>query len=243
MSPDEFRSGLLAIAAEFIRRIRSLLRVLPANPSDEVWDAFVREVHREMLRARRESYLLARDYYASQRADAVEPGYEPEPRERAYPVQVLDSVLERTTRAHLDGLEEWEVDRERIERETLATLERHVVQAGRDAVLDAASEDPQAVGFARVPSGAETCAFCLMLASRGAVYKSEQTARFKDGTRDPYHNNCDCVIVPVFVRNRWDGRERADEAKRIYDEAQKAFPDDPPLKALRKFLGEQSPDS
>lgn len=48
--------------------------------------------------------------------------------------------------------------------------------------------------YARVPSGRETCGFCLMLASRGFVYRSEKTAQGSHG----FHNHCDCVIVPGF---------------------------------------------
>lgn len=45
--------------------------------------------------------------------------------------------------------------------------------------------------FARVPTGAHTCAFCLMLAGRGFVYGSEEAA----GAFDQWHNDCDCVVV------------------------------------------------
>lgn len=48
--------------------------------------------------------------------------------------------------------------------------------------------------YARVPSGRETCGFCLMLASRGFVYRSEKTAQGSHG----FHNHCDCVVVPGF---------------------------------------------
>ena len=48
--------------------------------------------------------------------------------------------------------------------------------------------------FARVPTGTETCAFCLMLASRGAVYHSRKTA----GEFKHFHRNCDCKVVPSF---------------------------------------------
>lgn len=51
--------------------------------------------------------------------------------------------------------------------------------------------------FARVPSGAETCTFCLMLASRGAVYHSRKTA----GEFKHFHRNCDCKVVPGFEDN------------------------------------------
>lgn len=48
--------------------------------------------------------------------------------------------------------------------------------------------------FARVPTGTETCTFCLMLASRGAVYHSRKTA----GEWGRFHRGCDCKVVPSF---------------------------------------------
>ena len=48
--------------------------------------------------------------------------------------------------------------------------------------------------FARVPTGLETCTFCLMLASRGAVYHTRKTA----GEFKHFHRRCDCKIVPGF---------------------------------------------
>lgn len=50
------------------------------------------------------------------------------------------------------------------------------------------------VRFARVPTGAETCTFCLMLASRGAVYHTRKTA----GEFRHFHRRCDCKVVPGF---------------------------------------------
>jgi len=50
--------------------------------------------------------------------------------------------------------------------------------------------------YARVPTGLETCAFCFMLASRGFVYESENSAEIARRTGDKYHTNCDCIIVP-----------------------------------------------
>lgn len=50
------------------------------------------------------------------------------------------------------------------------------------------------VRFARVPTGLETCAFCIMLASRGAVYRTRKTA----GEFKHFHRRCDCKIVPGF---------------------------------------------
>ena len=50
------------------------------------------------------------------------------------------------------------------------------------------------VRFARVPTGYETCSFCLMLAGRGAVYYSRKTA----GEFSHFHRRCDCKVVPCF---------------------------------------------
>lgn len=48
--------------------------------------------------------------------------------------------------------------------------------------------------FARVPTGFETCTFCLMLAGRGAVYHTRETA----GAFSHFHRGCDCKVVPSF---------------------------------------------
>lgn len=48
--------------------------------------------------------------------------------------------------------------------------------------------------FARVPTGTETCMFCLMLASRGAVYHTRKTA----GEWRHFHRGYDCKVVPSF---------------------------------------------
>ena len=45
--------------------------------------------------------------------------------------------------------------------------------------------------FARVPSGVNTCTWCAMLASRGYVYWTEETA----GKFSKWHDNCRCTVV------------------------------------------------
>ena len=59
---------------------------------------------------------------------------------------------------------------------------------------NAARDRKRGVRFARVPTGAETCTYCLMLASRGAVYHSRKTA----GEFRHFHRRCDCKVVPGF---------------------------------------------
>ena len=73
-------------------------------------------------------------------------------------------------------------------------MDYEIKKAAGQAAANAAIKDPEDVKFARVPSGAETCEFCLMLASRGFVYGSKANA----GALDHWHPHCDCRIVPGF---------------------------------------------
>lgn len=57
------------------------------------------------------------------------------------------------------------------------------------------------VAFARVPMGPTTCDFCLMLASRGFVYLSKESA----GEFDRYHRHCDCRIIPGAAGTEIEG--------------------------------------
>lgn len=71
------------------------------------------------------------------------------------------------------------------------------------------------VAWARVLTGADNCSFCVMLASRGAVYSSKAHAGSKSYK---FHNNCDCLVVPVFDREDWPGKEAADYLYKIWEE-------------------------
>ena len=80
---------------------------------------------------------------------------------------------------------------------------RYCGELGRNDVLrslnetvlqNAARDGKRGVRFARVPTGAETCPFCLMLAGRGAVYHTRKTA----GEFRHFHRRCDCKVVPGF---------------------------------------------
>ena len=68
------------------------------------------------------------------------------------------------------------------------TVDNNVHRAAYDTMKKSCKDNH--VQWARVPSGRETCGYCFMLASRGFVYVSEDTA--KAGS----HVGCDCVVVP-----------------------------------------------
>jgi len=69
--------------------------------------------------------------------------------------------------------------------------ERLVLDAGRDTVIGAVHADRHAAGWARVTKPG-CCYFCAMLASRGAVYRSQRSAQFHA------HDHDRCMAEPVF---------------------------------------------
>lgn len=83
------------------------------------------------------------------------------------------------------------------------SLARQVGRLARDQVARRANETTshnvgrdakRGARFARVPMGTHACQFCIMLASRGFVYHSAQTA----GEFGHYHSDCRCKVVAGF---------------------------------------------
>jgi hypothetical protein len=111
---------------------------------------------------------------------------------------------------------------------------RHVLDGGRQLITEAVVEDKVALGFVRVTDD-DPCAFCAMLASRGPVYRTEETARRttsrskKRGPNEKYHDHCGCGAEPVFTDDtEWPGRAR--EFEKIWNDVAKGKGD-----ALKKF--------
>ena len=67
-------------------------------------------------------------------------------------------------------------------------------RAANECMAYNARRDPKKPRWARIPTGAETCKFCIMLASRGFVYHSEETASHA-------HAHCDCRVVPSWDKS------------------------------------------
>ena len=117
-----------------------------------------------------------------------------------------DEFRSRTQTANLDAVRgsvrwaggdifEKQRDLELAHNKMSAIVQRHVRGAGRDTVLDSVKRDPAKPRWARRMQGRETCGWCRMLASRGFIYKTEDTA----GASHAWgHDRCDCEAVPDF---------------------------------------------
>lgn len=131
--------------------------------------------------------IAARFYTRQRRASGVPGVFRPIPADPPGLEQVQSGV-----EWALRGLWGAEPDIPAAQTQAFGVAETLVLDTGRTAILDAVQADPEAKGWARlVEPGA--CAFCLLLATRGAVYKAEETADFQA------HPSCRCHAEPVFT--------------------------------------------
>lgn len=80
-------------------------------------------------------------------------------------------------------------------------LQRWVMYSGRQTVAMNVLHDPARPRFARVPTGAKTCAWCEIMCSRGFVYYTKKTALERRGSGRLYHDHCDCQAVPEWDKD------------------------------------------
>lgn len=110
----------------------------------------------------------------------------------------LDAHVKNLLKRYVNGEEDLDTAIEFM----LDMMGEEVMQTSRDQIFKSLDRDHSyarrtgrkgRTGYARVPTGRETCAWCFMLASRGYVYKSFESAGGLDP--DHYHPHCDCVVV------------------------------------------------
>lgn len=93
---------------------------------------------------------------------------------------------------------------------------RHALNGGRDSIHNTIRRDDQALGYAR-HCRVNCCSFCAMLASRGPVYESAETATVT-GKGRRYHDHCYCQPVPVYDRDApWPGNSR--DLQKLWNES------------------------
>ena len=98
--------------------------------------------------------------------------------------------------------------------QVLQRIDYEMKLSAANSTIENGKRDKRKPRYARVPTGSETCDFCLMLASRGFVYNSQSTA-----SMGHVHSGCDCRIVAG-----WGGMEVEDyDPRSIYDRWQDAI--------------------
>ena len=124
-------------------------------------------------------YDAARELALGERLGAVSiSGYDP---------RKTEGAVRGFVRFVLDGRVET------FNEQVLQRIDYEMKRSAGESMFANGRRDPRKPKFARVPTGDETCDFCLMLASRGFVYSSE--AKAGAVKLDHYHSGCDCRVV------------------------------------------------
>ncbi|AVJ49120.1 capsid maturation protease [Mycobacterium phage Bob3] len=242
MSPEEYAAAQLLISAAVVRHVRNVAGFF-AQPALTMFDwlRLLDLLFPEIQRRRTEASVLARRFYDSQRAQ-----HHPDLPRNDRPlegttfekfVENMDPARERMQQAETRG--------DALTHLTLRAV-REVENAGRQQIIHAVENDPEPRvlrGWARVATGRETCAWCLMLISRGPTYVRAETAGldldtehalelFENNDLETYfadisgeikqwHPGCDCKVIPVFRNEDWFGKEAADRALDLWGDATK----------------------
>lgn len=86
-------------------------------------------------------------------------------------------------------------------KEVQRVLDRFVREPGRETIAYNSSHDSACLGYRRVPRGRTTCGWCIAVASREVLYRTEDAA-LHTGFGQRYHTGCDCEAEPVYDYDR-----------------------------------------
>lgn len=126
------------------------------------------------------------------------------------------------------------------ETDAVTTVTRHVKSGARRQAIGLSLVDAQAQGWARTSDGTSSCSFCLMLISRGPVYRSRESAELRSDAKT-FHNRCDCVAVPVFNKKSFPGRDEYLSASKLWAKSTKGKSGPAALAAFRLAITEIAP--
>lgn len=89
------------------------------------------------------------------------------------------------------AIEDSTASRADMERQLANAIGYQINRAAGVAARNCGKQDKRRPKFARVPTGAETCAWCIAMAGLGFHFMSEETASHT-------HSGCDCRIICSF---------------------------------------------
>lgn len=206
---EAYRADQLSIRADALRRLTSLWSLVDPTSLASTVGSFSNAAAAMLLGFSRASALDTVDYLTDFREAEGVPG--PAPRFRpaaSVDVDVAAGLIRGST---ITGI----VNARRAGRNLAGSMDNALVKVvgeagklvlagGRRTLLRGREDDRKALGWERVTSGSP-CSFCLMLASRGPVYRSERSSRFES------HGHCSCTGELVYERGLSPASELADE--------------------------------
>lgn len=237
---NRYRAAQIGLTRLLVRDVRGLRRlIIPSRLQASVPD-WLTAMNAIVEQYARTSSSLAADFYDAQREAAGVPGTftvpvaDPPPPEQTeasfrwatkdlWPRDPEDPKTTDAQREPLDvRLAQAETKAERV-------AQKLVTDTGRGTVQEAVRQDRLATAWAR-SAARGACAFCKLLAARGAVYKQD-TADFRA------HDGCHCGVIPVFKGQQFELSPHAREWERIYREFAEGHSGDQ-LRLFRRALAE-----
>jgi hypothetical protein len=196
------QSALVSLLGDPLKRAWALLD--PNDPS--TIEDFIKAIAALTQQFSRVSANEAAKYYAKMRIASGIPGSIAVKHAPLPPMAQIDASTRWATR------EIWKPnpDLQAVQSTVQGVVERNVLDTGRMTIINAVQSDRKAKGWARETEPG-CCSFCAMLAVRGAVYRSEDSASFES------HNNCRCFAVPVF--NAYEPSAQVREWQQLYKES------------------------
>jgi hypothetical protein len=157
---------------------------------------------------------VAAEFYEEMRASAGTRGSFTALGAAGAPAEAVEARV-RSTAAHL-----WTSTPEAMLGGLLLASDKFVKQSGRNTIAQNAKRE--GVRYARVPKGGKTCAWCLLLASRDAVYLTKKSAGDGGkGVGDDFHGDCNCEVVRIGKPSDYPTHYLPDEFYNIYEESRK----------------------
>lgn len=202
---DEFTRQLNLVSKSMRSKLAEQLAMIDLD-AEGAQDAIQELMQLYCTAATDASALIASQYYDAAREYSIG---------SRMGASAVSQRLPQATTIAVNGILKNSKSLESMMTQLLTRLDYETKRAAGDCVFYNGSRDPTKPKYARVPSGSETCSFCLMLASRGFVYRTAKAA----GDLDHYHGNCDCRVVPG-----WDGQEvEGYDTTKIYDQWQESM--------------------
>jgi hypothetical protein len=189
------RAAQVALRARSLSGLLALWRVVDVTNLAETIDIFTQAAVILALNGSDESAAAAGRYYELfRRAEGV-PGSAPGFRIGRLPQQLVASELRGAALSGIINARRGGMSLVGAKNNGLVKVAgaftKLVLSGGRMTVIGNVNRDRQALGWQRVTSG-DPCAFCRMLAGKGAVYKTEKAASFET------HGHCACTTEPFY---------------------------------------------
>lgn len=172
---------------------------------------------------------LAGQFYRQQRLNAGVGRITRLPPVALPPMQQIDVSLDWASR----GLWSAEPTPQVVQSVATGVAQKLVVGTGRGQIITAVEADRKALGYARVARPG-ACSFCLLLATRGAVYKTGRSATTTKAGQS-YHDNCHCMPEPLFSGD-YTPPEHIEKARQLYYSSTRGLSGAEARKAFRRAV-------